>query len=261
MNICGVVFNSTGKIYYFDAENLNVKKNLTVIVETEKGLQFGKVVEVNAKLDNEEIFKSIKPIIRISNKDDYNIYLKNLKDAKKALDLAKKHAEKLGLEMNIVNAFYTFDRKQLTFNFIADERIDFRELVKYLAATYKTRIELHQMGVRDKAKMVNGIGSCGRTLCCATFLNKMDTISINMAKNQGIALNPNKINGACGRLLCCLQYEDEMYTSLKKGFPTIGDIVKTPYGKGEVLELNALKQTYTVLVDGEKKEIEVNGNK
>lgn len=260
MNICGVVFDSTNKVYYFDADKVKVKKGDTVIVETEKGLQFGKVMEVNVKLSNEEIINNIKPLLRKSTKEDYNNYLTNLKDAKKALTIAKKQAEKLGLEMNIINAFFTFDRKQLTFNFIADERIDFRELVKFLAATYKTRIELHQMGVRDKAKMVGGVGSCGRALCCNTFLNKLDTISINMAKNQNIALNPTKINGACGRLLCCLQYEDDNYTFMKKDFPAIGDIVKTEFGKGEVIELNILKGTYTVLINEEKKEINVNEN-
>lgn len=260
MNICGVVFNSNSKVYYFSAEKLRIKKNLTVIVETEKGLQFGKVVETNIDLSNKEILSSIKPIVRISTKEDYNTYLKNLKDSQKALNLARKQAQKLNLDMSIINASYTFDRKQLTFNFIADERVDFRELVRFLAATYKTRIELHQMGVRDKAKMVGGIGSCGRTLCCNKFLNKMDTISINMAKNQNIALNPSKINGLCGRLLCCLQYEDDVYTDLKKGLPNIGDIIKTEFGNAKVIELNVLKKSYIVSVNNEKKEIFLDGN-
>ena len=146
MNICGVIFEVSNKVYYFDAGDLNIKKNMNVVVETEKGLQFGKVTDINVDVRNEEILNNIKPILRISTKEDYSNYLKNLKDSKKALLVAKKEAEKLGLEMAIINSFYTFDRKQLTFNFIADERIDFRELVKSLAATYKTRIELHQMG-------------------------------------------------------------------------------------------------------------------
>jgi len=259
MNICGVTLKASGKVYYFDAGNLNIKKNVTVIVETEKGLQFGKVVEVNVENVDAKVLENIKPIVRVSTKNDYNNYLKNLKDATKALKVARSKSEEMGLDMNIVDATFTFDRKQLTFNFIADERIDFREFVKFLAATYKTRIELHQMGVRDKAKMVGGIGSCGRTLCCTEFLNKIDTISINMAKNQNIALNPSKINGVCGRLLCCLQYEDDVYTELKRNLPTVGSIVKTEYGKGEVVEVNVIKNSYIVLINEEKKEIFVNG--
>ena len=255
MNICGVTFNNKGKSYYFDAGELNVKKNITVIVETEKGQQFGKVVEVNVENVDTKVLENIKPILRISTKNDYNTYLKNLKDGSAALKIARKKSEEMGLDMNIVDALWTFDRKQLTFNFIADDRIDFREFVKYLAATYKARIELHQMGVRDKAKMVGGIGSCGRTLCCTDFLNKIDTISINMAKNQNIALNPSKINGVCGRLLCCLQYEDEVYTELKSRLPQIGSVIKCEYGSGEVVEVNVFKNSYFVMIDGEKKEV------
>jgi len=261
MNICGVTLNSRGKSYYFDAGNLDVKKNLTVIVETEKGQQFGKIVEINVENVDAKVLENIKPIIRISTKSDYNNYLKNLKDATQALNFARKKSEEMNLEMNIVDAVWTFDRKQLTFNFIADDRIDFREFVKLLAATYKARIELHQMGVRDKAKMVGGIGSCGRTLCCTDFLNKIDTISINMAKNQNIALNPSKINGVCGRLLCCLGYEDEVYSEIKSQLPQIGSIVKCEYGKGEVVDVNVMKNSYVVLINEEKKEIFVDGEK
>jgi len=261
MNICGVTLNSRGKSYYFDAGNLDVKKNLTVIVETEKGQQFGKIVEINVENVDAKVLENIKPIIRISTKADYNNYLKNLKDATQALNFARKKSEEMNLEMNIVDAVWTFDRKQLTFNFIADDRIDFREFVKLLAATYKARIELHQMGVRDKAKMVGGIGSCGRTLCCTDFLNKIDTISINMAKNQNIALNPSKINGVCGRLLCCLGYEDEVYSEIKSQLPQIGSIVKCEYGKGEVVDVNVMKNSYVVLINEEKKEIFVDGEK
>lgn len=258
MNVCGVTLKDYGKVYYFDAGKLRLKKNLTVIVETEKGLQFGKVVDLNPINVNVKVLENIKPIIRISTKTDYNNYLNNLKDASKALKVARKKSEEMGLDMNIIDATYTFDRKQLTFNFVADERIDFREFVKYLAATYKTRIELHQIGVRDKAKVVGGIGSCGQSLCCTKFLNKMDTISINMAKNQNIALNPSKINGVCGRLLCCLQYEDDVYTDLRRGLPQIGTVVNTEYGKCEVVDVNVLKNSYVVLIKDEKKEIFVN---
>lgn len=261
MNVCGVTLSNKGKAYYFDAGNLDIKKNITVIVETEKGQQFGKVVETDVQNVDSKVLENIKPIIRISTKNDYNNYLKNLKDANQALNFARKKSEEMGLDMNIVDAVWTFDRKQLTFNFIADDRIDFRDFVKLLAATYKARIELHQMGVRDKAKMVGGIGSCGRTLCCTNFLNKIDTISINMAKNQNIALNPSKINGVCGRLLCCLGYEDEVYTELKSKLPHVGSIVKCEFGKGEVVEVNVLKNSYVVLINEEKKEIFIDGEK
>lgn len=260
MNICGVTLKENGKVYYFDAGKLNVKKNLTVIVETERGLQFGKIVELNCKNVSANLLENIRPIIRISTKVDYSNYLKNLKDSAKALKDAKDKSQEMGLDMNIIDATYTFDRKQLVFNFVADERIDFREFVKYLAATYKTRIELHQIGVRDKAKLVGGIGSCGQSLCCTKFLSKMDTISINMAKNQNISLNPSKINGVCGRLLCCLQYEDDVYTDLRRNLPQIGTLVKTEFGKGEVIDVNVLKGSYIVLINNEKKEVFVDGS-
>ena len=159
--------------------------------------------------------------------------------------------------MRLLDATFTLDRKQLTFNFIADERVDFRNLVKDIAAKYKTRIELHQMGVRDKSKEIGGLGQCGRELCCSKFLNGMETISINMAKNQNIALNPSKINGACGRLLCCLAYEDEVYSEHRKGLPKMGSIVKTDDGEGKVVALDVLNKKYTVNINGDKKDYEV----
>ncbi len=204
MNICGIKFKDFGKIYYFRNEGLNLKKNLTVVVDTEKGEQFAKVVEVDVNNIKNVDINNMKTILRISTKTDYNKYIKNLKDAEEALNFAKKVANNMDLDMRLLDANFTLDRKQLTFNFIADNRVDFRELVKELAAKYKTRIELHQMGIRDKSKEIGGIGQCGRELCCSKFLTTIDTISINMAKNQCIALNPSRINGACGRLLCCL---------------------------------------------------------
>ena len=159
--------------------------------------------------------------------------------------------------MRILDANFTLDRKQLTFNFIADERIDFRNLVKEIASKYKTRIELHQMGVRDKSKEIGGLGQCGRSLCCASFLSGLETISINMAKNQNISLNPTKINGACGRLLCCLAYEDEVYSCHRSELPKVGQIIKTPAGEGKVVSLDVLNKKYTVNIDGEKYEYEI----
>ncbi len=204
MKICGVKFKDGGKTYLFKYDEIKLYKNLTVIVDTEKGEQFAKVVDVDVQNLRSLDLDSMKSVIRVSTKNDYNSYLKNLRDSSDALRYARKLAQELNLEMRIMDASFTLDRKQLTFNFVADERIDFRNLVKSIAAKYKTRIELHQLGVRDKSKEIGGIGQCGRELCCSSFLNGLETISINMAKNQNIALNPSKINGACGRLLCCL---------------------------------------------------------
>ena len=242
MLVCGVSYKDAGKIYYFDKNNLAVKPDEYVIVDTEKGEQFGKVVFVEERT----IDYDLKPVLRIASKTDYNKYLKSLKEAKDALKDAKKYAADLNLDMQFVDASFTFDHKQLIINFIADERIDFRELVKQLAAKYKMRIDLHQMGVRDKAKELGGIGPCGRVLCCASYLNHLDTISINMAKNQNIALNPGKINGLCNRLLCCLSYEDEVYSKLKKDLPSIGQIIKKDGKEGKVISVDVFKKSYKI---------------
>lgn len=257
MSICGVKFKDNGKVYYFNANDLSLKKNLTVVVDTEKGLQFAKVVDINIDNQKKVDIATIKDVVRISTKEDYNNYLKNLKNAKDALIYAKKLVNEMNINMRILDASFTLDRKQLTFNFISDDRVDFRDLVKVIAGKYKTRIEMHQMGVRDKSKDIGGIGQCGRELCCSAFLNGMETISINMAKNQNIALNPSKINGACGRLLCCLAYEDEVYTEHRKEMPKIGENLKTPDGQGRVVALDVLNRKYTVSINGEKYEYDV----
>ena len=257
MNVCGIVYKESGKIYYFNKNNLNIKVNDYVIVDTEKGEQFGKVVFI----DDRKVEQKLKNVLRIATSKDYNKYLKTLKEANDALKVAKDYANDLGLTMQFVDASYTFDHKQLIFNFIADERIDFRELVKLLAAKYRVRIELHQIGVRDKAKELGGIGPCGRPLCCTSYLNHLDTISINMAKNQNIALNPSKINGACGRLLCCLAYEDDNYTCCRKNLPEVGTNVKYQGKEYPVTKIDLFKQTYTININGEEKEIEANVQK
>ena len=256
-NICGVKFKDFGKVYYFRNDDFDLKKDLNVVVDTEKGEQFAKVVETNITGIKNLDMDSMKTVIRISTKEDYNKYMKNLKEATEALAYAKKIAEEMKLDMRLLDASFTLDKKQLTFNFIADSRIDFRDLVKDIAAKYKTRIELHQMGVRDKSKEIGGIGQCGRELCCSKFLNGIDTISINMAKNQNIALNPSKINGACGRLLCCLSYEDEVYTEHRQDLPKMGEVIKTKDGEGKVVSLDVLNKKYTILIDGDKKEYEI----
>lgn len=255
--IYGITLKSEGKVYYFNGEDLEIEAGKYAVVETEKGIQIGKVMYL---ADNNKVSISIdemKKIIREATEDDYNTYLKNLKDAEKCLEKARRLAKELNLKMNILDASYTLDRKQLLFNFIADERIDFRELAKKLAGIYKTRIELRQIGARDKAKTISGIGTCGRTLCCASFLNHIDSVTMNMAKNQNIALNPSKINGLCGRLLCCLTYEDDEYVRCGQGMPSVGQTVKTDFGKGKVIFVDILNRKYKVDIDGVIKEIEL----
>lgn len=256
MKVYGVTFNNKGKIYNFKTYDLECPINVTVIVETEKGLQFGKVVK-EVELENSKYDDNLKDIIRISTKEDYKKYLDNLKDAEKALKRAKELVKELNLDMNLIDASYTFDRKQLLFNFYAEDRIDFRELAKKLAASYKTRIELRQIGARDKAEEVGGIGVCGRCLCCSSFLKQKESVTMNMAKNQNIALNPSKINGLCGRLLCCLAYEDSEYKCCRNLLPEVGETVQTEYGTGVVQSLDILRKTYKVDVDKNIYEISV----
>lgn len=250
----GVVFKKDGKSYIF-AYDKNIKIGEKVIVNTEKGLQYGFinnfVEEEKLKIDRE----SIKEVVRIATLDDEKVHLKNLKDGQAAYLKAIKFADELGLEMKFIDAAFTFDRKQLLLNFLADDRVDFRDLAKRLASVYRTRIELRQVGARDKAREVGGIGICGRKLCCSAFLNHIDAVSMNMAKNQNIALNPAKINGCCGRLLCCLAYEDENYTECSRGLPSIGQKIDTEWGKGQVVSVDILGRKYTVDIDGDKKEV------
>lgn len=237
-----VNFKKNSKNYFFSTNGLELKNGQNVIVETEKGLQYGQVIALK-ELTESDIGLPLKSVKRIATEKDERQYQKNLEDASKALEVARKKVEELQLKMKIIDARYTFDRGQLLFNFIADERIDFRELAKKLAQIYHTRIELRQIGVRDKAKEIGGLGPCGRFLCCSTFLTDFNSVSINMAKNQMLALNPSKINGVCGRLLCCLNYEDETYSHLKKSLPKIGSIYKNGDITGKIVSLNVFKKT------------------
>lgn len=231
-----------------------------VIVKTSRGEQYGRVNAINNKIDIEinDIY-----IIRKANKKDYNNYLKNLRLSEDMLNFAKQEALKLDLGMNFISADVTLDNKHLLYQFVADERVDFRELAKDIAGKYKLRVELRQIGARDKAKLIDGIGPCGRRLCCTSFLDKLDSISMNMAKNQGLALNPSKINGACGRLMCCLTYENDNYTECRKQLPEVGKMVETEYGIGKVVSEDVLNLKYTVNINNELKEIKVadNGNR
>lgn len=231
-----------------------------VIVKTSRGEQYGRVNAINNKIDIEinDIY-----IIRKANKKDYNNYLKNLRLSEDMLSFAKQEALNLDLGMNFISADVTLDNKHLLYQFVADERVDFRELAKDIAGKYKLRVELRQIGARDKAKLIDGIGPCGRRLCCTSFLDKLDSISMNMAKNQGLALNPSKINGACGRLMCCLTYENDNYTECRKQLPEVGKMVETEYGIGKVVSEDVLNLKYTVNINNELKEIKVadNGNR
>lgn len=258
MNLIAVKFKTGGKSYYFDSSELELAKDEYVLVETEKGVQLGKVSEINIDNDRLKLNKELKKVIKKANKKDYDTYLKNLKDAEIVLLETRKKIEEEQIPMRLIDAMYTFDKKQLIFNFVADERIDFRDLVKYLAAKYKTHIELHQIGVRDKAKEIGGIGQCGMSLCCKTFKNNMDGISINMAKNQSISLNPSKINGCCGRLLCCLSYEDETYTELKDELPKINEELNIDGNLCKVTKVDLFRKKVTVNVDGEEKVVDYN---
>ena len=258
-NIYEITFKEKGKGYYFNGKELSIPKKVTVIVETEKGLQFGKVTRKIT--DNKVVSSDLKNILRIATKKDYEQYLKNLKDADEALKKAKDYSEELNLNMFFIDASFTFDRTQLMFNFYADERVDFRELAKKLAFIYKTRIELRQIGARDKAEQIGGIGVCGRALCCNSCYKVSESITMNMAKNQNLSLNPSKINGACGRLMCCLSYEDDEYIKCSYGMPNVGNVVTTEYGKGNVISVDILNRKYKVLIEDEIKEISLENEK
>ena len=246
MGVVGIKINNKGKMLFYNDNNLNLKKNLTVMVDIDKGLQFAYVcmlnVDDNVKLDDGKI-------VRIANKKDYLQHLSNLKDANNAVLKCRELINKLDLNMSIIDAEYTFTRNQLLFRFIADERVDFRELARELGSYFKTRIELRQIGVRDKAKEFGGVGPCGRRLCCNKFLNEFDSVSINMAKNQSLSLNPSKINGVCGRLLCCLKYENADYTAAKKGLKSVGDDIVVNKIKGKIVAVNILERKYKILLE------------
>lgn len=257
--VVGIAFNKKGRVYNFNANNFDLNIGDSIIVETEKGLQYGFVVSAIKNIDENDYNLPLKNVVRLTTKKDDQNYYKNNQDAGKALNKAREIVEELKLNMRILDASYTFDRKQLLFNFTADDRIDFRELAKRLASVYRTRIELRQIGVRDKAKEVGGLGPCGRMLCCNTFLSDLNSVTINMAKNQMLALNPTKINGSCGRLLCCLSYEDVVYSKLRENLPDIGDHYKNKDVEGKVVNLDILAQKIMVEdKDGNIVEVSIN---
>ena len=250
IKIIGVRFRNAGKIYYFDPKKLPIKKGDHVIVETARGIEYGSVVAVAREVTVDQVVQPLKPVIRIANADDNARAQRNKEKEKEAFRICLEKIRKHKLEMKLIDTEYTFDNNKVLFYFTADGRIDFRELVKDLASVFKTRIELRQIGVRDETKVVGGVGICGRELCCHTFLSEFAPVSIKMAKEQNLSLNPTKISGVCGRLMCCLKNEEDTYEYLNSRLPGIGDRVIADDGlKGEVQSVNVLRQLVKVLVD------------
>ncbi len=249
IEIVGVRFKKVGKIYYFDPGELKIERGTHVIVETVRGIEYGVVEIANRNIEKSSISQSLKKVIRIATKEDDEKNLENKQKEKEAFDICLEKIKKHKLGMKLIDVELTFDMNKIIFYFTADGRVDFRELVKELASIFRTRIELRQIGVRDEAKMLNGIGVCGRTLCCATFLGDFTPVSIKMAKDQNLSLNPTKISGICGRLMCCLKYEQDTYEELNKNMPREGDIIRTAdSGDGEVLSVNVFRQTVKAAV-------------
>ena len=258
VRVIGVRFRRAGKVYFFDPAGLDIKKDDNVIVETARGVEYGRVVLGPKNVEEEKVIQPLKEVMRIATPEDDKREENNWKKEKDAYQICLQKIAKHGLEMKLIEAEYTFDNNKVLFYFTADGRIDFRELVKDLASVFKTRIELRQVGVRDETKIVGGIGICGRTLCCNTYLTEFAPVSIRMAKEQNLSLNPTKISGACGRLMCCLKNEEEAYEELNSKLPTVGDTVTTPDGnRGEVQSVSVLKQLVKVIITLENDEKEI----
>lgn len=247
--IVGVRFKEVGKVYYFDPNGLKIEKGQHVIVETVRGVECGEVAVENRDVDDEEIVKPLKPIIRVATQDDLNVVKKNKEKEKEAFDICLKKIAAHNLDMKLIDVEYTFDGSKVLFYFTSDGRVDFRELVKDLASVFRIRIELRQIGVRDESKMKGGLGMCGRPFCCNSFLGDFQPVSIKMAKEQGLSLNPTKISGTCGRLMCCLKYEQNSYEHLLRVTPKVGAIVDTDEGRGTVVETNIIKGELKVRLD------------
>jgi cell fate regulator YaaT (PSP1 superfamily) len=255
IEIIGVRFKRVGKIYYFDPEGKKYAAGDNVIVETARGVEMGEVALANRLVEEESVVMPLRPIIRRATDKDFEKLIENRKKEKEAFDICLKKIEEHNLEMKLIDVEYTFDCGKILFYFTADGRVDFRELVKSLAAVFRTRIELRQIGVRDEAKMLGGLGVCGLELCCKRFLSDFEPVSIKMAKEQGLSLNPAKISGTCGRLMCCLKYEQETYEHLLKYTPKVNAIVQTPDGRGVVVENNLLTGKVKVNLDDDEGDI------
>ena len=258
--LAAVRFNSAGKYYYFSTD-LDVKKGDKVVVETVRGLEMGEIIADLADLSEFKLDNELKRIKRVANRADIEVYNINKIKAQKSFEICKEIIAETNLDMHLINCEYTLDASKVIFMYTSDERVDFRDLLKKLASVFKCRIELRQVGARDKAEHVGGIGICGLKLCCANNLAHLESVTMNMAKNQNLALNPAKINGACGRLLCCLAYEDEQYTMSSSGMPSVGETVETTYGEGKVVSIDILNRKYKVLIGSEVKEIYLENEK
>lgn len=258
IKVIGVRFRTAGKVYFFDPLTYDIKRGDHVIVETARGVEFGTVVGDPKEVEEDKVIQPLKPVLRIATEKDIEQEAANKVKEKEAFKICLEKIRKHGLAMKLIDAEYTFDNNKVLFYFTADGRIDFRELVKDLAAVFKTRIELRQIGVRDETKILGGIGICGRPLCCHTHLSEFIPVSIKMAKEQNLSLNPTKISGVCGRLMCCLKHEEETYEELNRRLPNVGDQVTTKDGqKGEVQSVNILRQLVKVIVEsGDTKEIQ-----
>ncbi|MEK3800867.1 stage 0 sporulation family protein [Peribacillus sp. FSL H8-0477] len=255
-DVVGVRFKKAGKIYYFDPGEINIPKDEFVIVETVRGVEYGKVVTARKQVDDHDVVLPLKKVLRVADAKDRLIVEENKAAAAEAYETCCVKVEEHQLDMKMVDVEYTFDRNKVVFYFTADGRVDFRDLVKDLASIFRTRIELRQIGVRDEAKMLGGIGPCGRMLCCSTFLGDFEPVSIKMAKDQNLSLNPTKISGLCGRLMCCLKYENEEYEISKEMLPDIGEVISTPNGKGKVVGLNILERVLQVDLVGQDRVLE-----
>lgn len=260
IKVIGVRFKKAGKIYYFSPEEFDILKGDYVIVETARGVEFGECVIGIREVSEEDIISPLKSVIRIADEKDILKHKENKEKEEEALSICLKKIEEHALNMKLIDVEYTFDNHKVIFYFTADGRVDFRELVKDLATIFKTRIELRQIGVRDEAKMIGGLGPCGRPMCCSSFLGDFASVSIKMAKEQNLSLNPTKISGICGRLMCCLNYEQSTYEDIRKRLPKVGAIVKTPYGNGEVTGNSIVKEIVKVkLKKGDEEVIEEYG--
>jgi cell fate regulator YaaT (PSP1 superfamily) len=258
VNVIGVRFRRAGKVYFFDPVGYDIKQGDNVIVETARGIEYGHVVLGPRDVEDDKIIQPLKPVIRQATDEDDLVEKRNKEKEKEAFQICLEKIKKHNLEMKLIDSEYTFDNNKVLFYFTADGRIDFRELVKDLASVFKTRIELRQIGVRDETKIVGGIGICGRPLCCHTHLSEFAPVSIKMAKEQNLSLNPTKISGVCGRLMCCLKHEEEAYEELNSKLPSVGDYVTTKDNlKGEVQSVSVLKQLVKVIVTLENDEKEV----
>ena len=251
--VIGVRFRSAGKVYYFDPGEIEYKQGQHVIVETARGVEYGEVITPNKEVGEKTVVKPLKKVIRLVTKEDEETEKKNKEKEKEAFSICKEKIIKHKLEMKLVDVEYTFDNNKILFYFTSDDRVDFRELVKDLASIFRTRIELRQIGVRDETKMCGGIGICGRGLCCNTFLSDFQPVSIKMAKEQNLSLNPIKISGICGRLMCCLKYEEESYQEIKERLPEVGDFVMTEHGQGQILTVQLLREQLRVAVEKKEK--------